>query len=183
MAVTTVAPLTLEEFSRLPRDGEQHEISAGELITMAPPKSLHSRIARKLFKLLEAMLERSGSREAFLEAGYVLARNSLTIRQPDISVLTKERVRSTGEDDYFEGAPELAIEVVSPSDAAEDLQIKVDQYLAAGAKQVWILYPKTKCVHAFFVDGSKAKFDETQMLTGGDLLPEFSAKVSDLFLN
>jgi Uma2 family endonuclease len=107
----------------------------------------------------------------------------LTIRQPDISVLSKERVQCTGPDEYFEGAPELAVEIVSPSDPAEDLQMKVDQYLAAGAKQVWVLYPKTRRVHVFYAGGATAMFDATQTLTGGDLLPHFSVKVSDLFFS
>lgn len=183
MATIAAAPLTLAEFSQLPRNGERHEMNAGELIRMPPAKSLHSRIARTLFKLLETALESSRRSEAFAEAGYVLSRSPLTIRQPDVSVLSKERIRSTGADDYFEGAPELAVEIVSPSDSAEDLQIKVDQYLATGAKQVWILYPKTRTVHVFGEDGSMAALDETQTLTGGELLPQFSAKVSDLFLS
>ncbi len=56
MAVIAQAPLTIDEFSRLPRDGARHELSAGELITMPPPKFLHSRIVTTLFKLLLAAL-------------------------------------------------------------------------------------------------------------------------------
>lgn len=181
MAVMTAAPLTIEAFSQLPRNAERHEISAGELITMPPAKSLHSRIATKLFKLLIAALERAQSSEAFAEAGYVLSRDPLTIRQPDISVLSRQRVQSTGEDEYIEGAPDLAVEIVSPSDSAEDLQIKVDQYLSAGAKQVWVVYPKAKCVHVFSATGLRV-FSEMQTLQAGDLLPEFSVQVRDLFL-
>ncbi len=183
MAVTITAPLTLEQFSKLPRGQEQHELSAGKLITMAPPKFLHSQIARAVFKLLEQFLDKAGFAEAFPETGYVLSRDPLTIRQPDISVLTKERIRSTKADDYVEGAPELAVEVVSPSDPADDLQIKVDQYLDAGAKQVWVVYPKTKRIHVFHGGRSMVILDETQMLEGGDLLPGFSVKVADLFLS
>ena len=146
-----------------------------------PAKSLHSLLASAVFEILEAYLRESRFSCVIPNAGYILSRNPLTIRQPDVSVLSKERIRSTGDDDYFEGAPELAVEIVSPSDPADDLQIKVEQYLQAGAKQVWILYPKTKCVHVFFEGGSIATFDDMQTLTGGDLLPEFSVKVGDLF--
>ena len=124
MATLTTAPLTLEEFAQLPDDGMHHEISEGELITMSGPKSLHSRIIRKVFKAIDTALEKSGYGEAFPEAGYVLARDPLTVRQPDVSVLSTERIQSTPPDDYFEGAPELAVEVVSPSDSAEDLELK-----------------------------------------------------------
>jgi len=182
MAVIAAAPLTLAKFSQLPRNGERHELNAGELITMPPPKFLHSRIATKVFRLLLAALEKAESGEAFAEAGYVLSRDPLTIRQPDVSVLSKQRMQSTGEDEYLEGAPDLAVEIVSPSDSAQDLQLKVDQYLWAGAKQVWILYPKSKRVHVLYAGGATAMLAETQTLTGGDLLLEFTVKTADLFL-
>ncbi len=181
MAVIAAAPLTLEEFSKLPRGQERHELNAGELITMPPPKSVHILVALDILEALQAYLRQNPLGRAIPEAGYVLSRDPLTIRQPDVSVLSKKRVRSS--DDYFEGAPELAIEVVSPSDVAEGLQIKVDQYLRAGAKQVWVLYPKARRVHVYHADGSAAMFDETQTLEGGDLLPGFSVKVADLFLS
>ncbi len=183
MAVITAAPLTLEEFSKLPHGQERHELSAGELITMPPPKSLHSRVVGKIIKALERASQSSTSLNVLAEAGYILSRDPLTVRQPDVSVITTDRMRSTDPDDYFEGAPELAVEVVSPSDSAEDLQIKVDQYLQTGAKQVWVLYPKAKRVHVFYIDGTTAILDETQTLDGGDFMPGFAVKVADLFLS
>ena len=131
MAVTATASLTLEEFSKLPRGQERHELNEGKLIAMPPPKFLHNRIARRLFKILEAYLEKSRFGEAFQESGYILLRDPFTIRQPDVSVLSNARIGATGDDDYPLGAPELAVEIVSPSDNAEDLQVKIDQYLAA----------------------------------------------------
>ncbi|MGI9075317.1 MAG: Uma2 family endonuclease [Bryobacteraceae bacterium] len=183
MAITIAAPLTLEEFTQLPDDGVRHEISEGELITMPPPKSLHTLIALVILEALQAYLKQRGGARAFPEAGYVLSRDPLTIRQPDVSVLSTERIQSTPPDDYFEGAPELAVEVVSPSDSAEDLEVKVEQYLQSGAKQVWILYPKTKRLH-FFRPGNQLRvLDETQTLDAAELFPGFSVKVADLFLS
>ncbi len=181
MATTAAPPLSLEEFSRLPGDSERHEMSEGELITMAPVKSLHSRLARLIFKLLESYLDKSGAAEAFPEAGYVLSRSPLTIRQPDVSVLSKERVLATAEDNYFEGGPELAIEVVSPSDSAEDLELKAKQYLKAGSSEVWVLYPKTKDIHVFAASGEVKVLGEGDVLQSA-LLPGFSVKVAELFL-
>ena len=182
MAVLAPASLTLEEFSRLPHEGERHEMSAGELITMAPPRYLHSRYATNLCVSLANALFKSQSSEVLSEAGYVLSRDPLTIRQPDVSVLSKERTKSMGEKEYVEGAPELAVEVVSPSDSAQDLSLKVDQYLRAGAKQVWVLYPGVKRVQVFYSDRAPAMLDETQTLTGGDVVPGFSVQVRNLFL-
>jgi len=180
MATVTSAAMTVEEFARLPADGARHEINAGELITLPPPKSLHSRLARSVFIALDAFLQKDGRREVYQEAGYTLSREPLTIRQPDVSVLSKARIEETPEDGYFEGAPELAVDIVSPSDPAEDLQIKVRQYLSAGAKQVWVLYPKTKDIHVFKA-GQLLELSGDEVLDGGDLLPGFAVKVSDLF--
>jgi len=179
MATITSAPLTVEEFARLPGDDARHEINAGELITLPPPKSAHSRLASSLFIGLHAVLK-GGLREVFMEAGYVLSREPLTIRQPDVSVLSKARIEATAEDSYFEGSPELAVEIVSPSETAQDLEIKVRQYLSAGAQQVWVLYPKTQDVHVFGVD-RVVVLKNDQVLEGGELLAGFAVKVSELF--
>jgi Uma2 family endonuclease len=183
MATIIAAPLTLEEFGQLPDDGVRHEISEGELITLPPPKSLHSRIASKVFNGIQAVLGESGFGEVFLEAGYVLSREPLTVRQPDVSAVSKERIKTTAPDDYFEGAPELAVEIVSPAHSAEDLAIKVEQYLQSGARQVWVLYPKMKRLHLFLPGGQVAVLDEAQTLDAGELLPGFSVKVGDFFVS
>ena len=182
MATVSSAPLTLEDFARLPADGVCHEISSGELITLPPAKSLHSRTALIVMKLLQQYLSQYLGSEAIPEAGYVLSRDPLTIRQPDLSVLNTERIRSTAPDNYFEGAPELAIEIVSPSDSAEDLEIKVRQYLQAGAQQVWILYPKSQDVHVYSPGGPLKVLESRETLEGGATLPGFAVKVSDLFV-
>lgn len=182
MATTTTAPITLEEFERLPDDGNKHELSEGELITMPGPKSRHSLVAATVFEFLLNFLKQLATGRVLMEAGYVLSRDPLTIREPDISFLSNERILTTDEDDYFEGAPELAVEVVSPSDSAQDLQVKVRQYLRFGAKQVWVLYPKTKTVEVHCHGIPTATLEESQTLTGGDLLPGFSVTVSDLFV-
>jgi Uma2 family endonuclease len=182
MATVTQAPLTLEQFAGLPADGARHEMDAGVLITLPPAKSLHSRVARSVFIAIQECLDRSDVREAFPEAGYMLSEDPLTIRQPDVSVISKERIAATEAESYFQGAPDLAVEIVSPSDSAQDLEAKVRQYLQAGAQQVWVLYPKTKNIHVFSGTRSLLILDENQTLEGGEFLPGFSIKVSDLFV-
>jgi Uma2 family endonuclease len=180
MATLTSTPMTEEEFSRLPADGVQHELNAGVLITLPPPKSLHSRTALAVLEALQTYLRQHPFGQAIPEAGYVLSRRPLTIRQPDVSVVSKARIDATPGDSYFEGAPELAIEIVSPSGSAEDLQIKVRQYLDTGAKQVWVLYPKIGAVHVFEANVARV-LTKDEIVGGGDLLPGFAVKVSELF--
>jgi len=180
MATVTSTALTLEEFARLPADGARHEINAGELITLPPPKSLHSLTSLAVLEALQPYLREHPLGRAIPEAGYILSHEPLTIRQPDVSVLSIARIRATKEDSYFEGAPDLAVEVVSPSDSAEDLETKVRQYLGAGAKQVWVLYPKTRDVQVFEANRGLV-LNGDQVLEGGELLPGFAVKVGALF--
>jgi Uma2 family endonuclease len=181
MATVSQAPLTLEQFAQLPGDDARHEMDAGTLITLPPAKSLHALIALTVLEALQSYLRASAVSRAIPEAGYVLSRDPLTIRQPDVSVLSKARIAATNADSYFEGAPDLAVEVVSPSDSAQELESKVGQYLQAGAKQVWVLYPKTRNIHLFSAGAPVRILDENQVLEGGELLPGFSVRVADLF--
>jgi Uma2 family endonuclease len=181
MPVATTPPITLDGFTRLNADGAQHELNAGELITMPPAKSLHTRIARAVLLLLESFLKKHANFEAFAEAGFVLSADPLTIRQPDVSLLRKERIRATEAENYFGGAPDLAVEVISPTDLAEDIATKVRQYLAAGSHQAWVLYPKTQEVHLFRPNASILILDRDQTIDGNPPLPGFSVKVADLF--
>jgi Uma2 family endonuclease len=164
----------------MPRTGEKHELSEGELLTMPPAKLLHTLIAQTLQELLQAYLTKHRKARALIEVGYVLSRDPLTVRQPDVSILSNDRIRATPSDDYCEGAPELAIEVVSPSDSAEDLELKARQYLLSGGKEVWIVYPKTKTVH-ILRPGSAQVFEENSVVESPELLPGLSIKVADLF--
>ena len=182
MATTVTAPMTLEDLERLPDDGNKYEVSEGELIVMPPPKSLHSLVASRMIELLLVAGKQIEGRRVLAEAGYVLSRDPLTVREPDVSVVSKERILSTDEDGYFERAPELAMEVVSPSDSAQDLEVKVQRYLRYGAKQVWIVYPKAKRVHVYRAEGAPQILEESETLEGADVLPGFSVKVADLFL-
>lgn len=179
MGLTTAIHNPLEEFPFPLGDGVQHEVSAGELIAAPPAKFSHVKISLAILEALQAYL-RDRDWKAIPEASYVLSPEPLTIRQPDVSVLSGKRFQAT-KDSYCEGAPELAIEVVSPGDSAEDLELKITQYLDAGALEVWVLYPKTTHIHVFRADWTGTVLNATQTLDGGAVLPGFSVTVRDLF--
>ena len=79
------------------------------------------------------------------------------------------------------GAPDLAVEIVSPSDSAQDLEIKIKQYLQSGARQVWVLHPKPQSIHLFSSISVVPVLDANETLEGGNLFPGFAVKVGDLF--
>ena len=90
-------------------------------------------------------------------------------------------MRTIDLDRRIQGAPALAVEVVSPTDLAQELTHKVDQYLAAGAHTVWVVYPKTTDVHTFQRGGVAAIRRAGENLDAPKLLPDFSVMVSSLF--
>ena len=181
MANVIPARITLEEFAKLPPEGARHEVDAGVLITLLPAKSLHTLIALTVLEALQLYLRQFSVARALPETGYILAQDPLTIRQPDVSILRKDRIAATDADGYFQGAPDLAVEIVTPPDSARDLEIKAKQYLQAGAQQVWVLYPKARSIHVFSGASPVQILDDSQTLEGGELLPGFSVKVVDLF--
>ncbi len=172
--------LTLAEFERLPDDGTRHELNEGETISMPPPKSGHTLIAQIINEHLTAFAKPVGLGRVLPEAGYLLSSDPPTVRAPDVSFLRAERVRRIDPDRYIEGAPDLAVEVVSPGESAQDLAEKVRQYLAAGAHAVWVVYPKTREVHVFR-RSSAAVLTQNDVLEAPELLPGFSVPVSELF--
>ena len=114
-----------------------------------------------------------------METGYQLSPE--TVRIPDVSFVPADRMREIDLDRRIQGAPALAIEVVSPTDLAEELTQKVKQYLAAGAKAVWVFYPKTREVQVFRADGGSFVRREHETLEDPDLLPGFSLDLKSVF--
>lgn len=88
-----------------------------------------------------------------------------------MSYLSADRIRQAPLDEYVEGAPELAVEIVSPSDSAEDLDQKVMQYLAAGSLSVWVVYPRTRKIHIHRAHSNPLVVEENQFLEAPELFP------------
>ena len=178
---TSTTLLSLAEFQDLPDNGMRHELSEGELIEMPPPKYLHSHVAHRFFEVLLEAARTQARNRLFVEAGYRLSSDPPTVRQPDVSFVNLERLAATPHDDWIEGVPELAIEVVSPSDTAEDLNRKIGQYLAAGASAVWVAYPKTSQIHVDCKDQPVRILGPQDRLDERTLFPGWSAPVSEFF--
>lgn len=173
--------LTWEAFEQLPdHDGMHREVLRGVLQVLPPAKSRHTIIATNAYDLLREPALAASCR-AYPEAGFKLSENPATWVQPDVSVLTAARVRSTTDDGYFLGAPDLAVEVVSPSESASDIEEKVEIMLEAGSQAIWVVYPKTRTVHVFVPGGSATILSIKDSLSAPSLLPGWSAPVSKLF--
>src|SRR5215472_6171607 len=118
--------LSLEEFAHLPDNGMRHELNKGALVAMPPASYGHIRIAKKIAKALEQHVESTGRWEVFIEAGFRLSSaDPATFRWPDVSVVSRDRLQNVRDDELLQGAPELAVEIVSPGNSAADLEEKV----------------------------------------------------------
>lgn len=179
MAAKTL--MSLAEFERLPDDGMLHELSEGSLVKSVHPKFGETRVAHEIHGKLSAIVGRGGAGRVFMRAAYLLSEDPPTLRVPDVSFLSAERLRGVSLDDWIHGAPELAIEVVSPSDSAEDLDHKVRQYLASGALSVWIVYPRTETVHVHRPYENPVVVSGEQRLAEPAILPGWSMAAGDLF--
>jgi Uma2 family endonuclease len=122
-----------------------------------------------------------GVAQIHMEAGYKLSDNPPTWIQPDVSVLRVERARATDGEDYFVGSPELAVEVVSPSETARDLNRKIDALLAGGSLAVWVIYPEEQEVRVFLPGGTSYTRRANEMLTAPELLADWEMPVAKLF--
>jgi Uma2 family endonuclease len=178
MATKTL--LTIDQFDQLPiMEGILYELNHGELVTVAEPMPRHNWVRDNVARLTGNFAEERKLGRVFVETGYQLAPE--TVRIPDVSFVPAERMREIDLDKRIQGAPVLVIEVVSPTDLAEELTQKVKQYLAAGVKAVWVFYPKTREVQVFRADGGSFVRHEHQMLEEPDLLPGFSLDLKAVF--
>jgi len=145
------ALLTSEQYLSLPEEFDQHgnrikdELIAGEIVRMPPPSREHDLIKNRIHEIILLFLH--ANRDLGLKAlmEYAIQIGDRDVLVPDISVFRKERV-SGGQGRLQRGAPDLAIEIVSPSDTALHVKAKVDAYLSGGGSAVWVVYPESKSV-------------------------------------
>ena len=170
--------LTLEQFEQLPDDGMRHELDEGELVSMPPTAIDHGEIQLEVGALLKKFVRSRSLGIVLVETGFRLSRG--TVRAPDVSFIRADRMRKRDRQRLFEGAPDLAVEVISPSESARDIAHKVGQYLHAGA-EVWVVYPRSRTVHVFEPSKVARVLETGDLLESPALLPGFSVRVSELF--
>jgi Uma2 family endonuclease len=173
--------LTAEEFGQLPDDDARRELVRGEVVESMPPGGVHGAIAVALATMLRIWAGSAGGYVG-VEAGYILARNSDTVRGPDVSYVRADRVPPGGVPEAFWPlAPDLAVEIVSPSETADEVRAKVRDYLAAGTPLVWIIYSRTREVVVHTADGLARAYSDSAVIEHPDVLPGFTCAVAELF--
>jgi Uma2 family endonuclease len=156
---TAVALVTFEDLERLPDEPGKTELLDGEVIQMPPAFLPHNILSEDLFLLLRQMVKtlRSdgttrGLGNVHHEMGYKIGKGPDSWLVPDVSIAHRDQAAS---DKYYEGAPLIAIEIISESNTARYVDRKIKKYLANGSQEAWVLYPKTRRVLTHFA-GSDA---------------------------
>jgi Uma2 family endonuclease len=175
--------VSADEFRTSPgADGWRTELVRGRVVREPAPGPAHGRLAARLAVRLGTFVENAGSGVVLADAGFLLARDPDTVRAPDLSFVSTERIPEEG---YGAGfwplGPDLAVEILSPSNTASDLQAKIGDYLAAGCHEIWVLDPAARSVAVYGADRRARVFSADEELDGGTLLPGFVLPLGELF--
>ncbi len=174
---TTTTLVTVPEFLAMPEpEGERLELIGGEIVSMSFGHIPHEVVKKNITKILVLWLAQNSPAELFAESMYHV--DDYNALMPDLSVLFPGRT-GPGNKGWIQGAPEIAIEVVSSEPAAR-LETKVELYLAHGGKSVWAVYPQRRVVRIFDSVGDAKKFERDQPLID-PVLPGFSIPTSAIF--
>jgi Uma2 family endonuclease len=146
---TTTRPITADELYAMGDIG-RCELIKGEIIRMPPAGADHGDIAGEVFGLIREFVKKHNLGKVYAaETGFTIERNPDTTRAPDVGFVKKERVPPRGKRGYFDGPPDLAVEVISFNDLASEVTEKVEEWLAAGTKSVWVIDPKAKTLDVY----------------------------------
>jgi Uma2 family endonuclease len=179
----TRALMTADQLLRLPDTGPRYELVAGELIEMAPPGGEHGYVANRAQYRLNLFLDQHGLGGAVFaaETGFRIRRDPDTVRGPDAAYVAQERLAQARVAGYPDLAPDLVVEVVSPGDTASEIHTKVMEWLGAGTRLVWVLYPRGRSVVVHRPGGEARVLQADEVLDAEPVLPGFSCRVADLF--
>jgi Uma2 family endonuclease len=175
---TTTTLVTVAEFFAMPEpEDERLELIGGEIVSLSFGHIPHEVVKKNLTKILGLWLAQNSPAELF--AGTMYWVNDHNALMPDLSVLFLGRI-TAGSTGWIQGAPELAIEVVSSEPAAR-LEKKVGLYLAHGGKSVWAVYPEQRAVRIYDPSRVSKIFADSEPLTDPAVLPGFSVSTSAIF--
>lgn len=182
MSTTSTTLMTAEEFMELPDDGYRYELINGELERMPPPGLPHGRMQARLLAPLGQFVWDHDLGEVFGEVGVKLTSNPDTVLAADVTFITKQRLREAGDiSGYWPGPPDLAVEVLSPSDRPSKVNARISLWFAHGVKQLWIVNQKSRTVTVHRSPSDATTFCGSDDLEAQDLLPGFRLSLDRIF--
>lgn len=180
MATTVERITTAEQLFQAPDLGPC-ELVRGELIMVSPAGYAHGSIAGRITLALGEFVRPRGLGDVLgAEPGFLIGRDPDTVRAPDVAFVRAERIPTGEKTRFFEGAPDLAVEVLSPNDRASEVNAKVRDWLDAGCRMVWVVDPATRMVSVYRSRAQIEVLGASDTLRGDDVLPGFSLPVAEL---
>jgi Uma2 family endonuclease len=177
--MTAEKTMTADELARTSIPDKQVELVRGRLVVREPPGTHHGEVAGNLGFELSVFVRREGLGQVFpQDTGFKIGHDPDTVRGPDVAFVSAEQLDRIPEEGYAELAPDLVVEVLSPSDRAGEVLAKIADWLAAGTRLAWLIDPRRREARIFRADGSVAVIGEDGVLDGEDVLPGFSCPLS-----
>jgi Uma2 family endonuclease len=175
---------TADELFMLPDDGFRYELVSGELRRMPPAGSEHGAVAVNITLVVAQFVKAHGLGVVFgAETGFKIASDPDTVRAPDLAFIRCERIPAGGiPRGFWPGAPDLAVEVISPGDTYTEVEEKVSDWLNAGMRTVLVLNPRSHTVTVYTSHTDVVRLTESDTLDGGEVLPGFTCRVAELFV-
>jgi Uma2 family endonuclease len=183
--MVTKARVTAHDLWRLGEGDVRRELVNGEVKEMAPVGGVHGQIAARTSAWLGGHVREHGGGEVVVgDVGFVLnlPADPERVRAPDVAFVSTQRLpEGRLPEGFLVGGPDLAVEILSPTDNPVEIQQKVRDYLEAGARLVWLIAPQAKTVTAYRADGSARLLREHESLQGEDVLPGLTIPLAELF--
>lgn len=182
MSATTL--VTADDLLALPTGmGNRYELVAGELRVMSPSGWSHGKVVGKLHNRLGNFIEQHDLGIVFgAETGFRLGSNPDTVRAPDIAYVANDRIPDKPpKQGFWPGAPNLAVEVLSPSDRVADVDEKINEWLAAGCVAVWVVDPELETITVYRSRTDVQVRTAGETLEGNSVVPGFTCAVDELF--
>jgi Uma2 family endonuclease len=176
-----MSALTAEAYGKLPDPLDKHdELVRGEIVYRRLPRMRHGFVAANFCMLLGNWNEKKRHGFPTGRIGLITERNPDTVRGPDLTFWSHARFPCLS-DEYPETMPDLVIEILDEGEFVSDYFNKVREYLTAGTRLVWVVDPESRTVMVYAGTMRGLKLDESESLTGGDILPQFTCMVADFF--
>jgi Uma2 family endonuclease len=159
------------------------ELVKGRLVEMAPASWKHGQCGiRAAVIISKYVTEHKLGVVVAAETGFLLSRKPDSVRAPDVGFISADRVAKASESGFFDGPPDLAVEILSPNDKVFDVEEKIAEYIEAGCKLVWIINPKARTITSHRRGNQTRIYTEQDTLDGAEVLPGFSTPVSEFMV-
>lgn len=181
--MSDTAPLvTAEQLEQFPRDDRRYELVRGRVVPMTPVNVEHGRVVVRAGSLIAWHLQGRDAGIVGAEIGFILATDPDTVRAPDVAFIRRDRMPPRDARGFFKGAPDVAIEVLSPDDRPSEVREKVEEYLAHGVAVAIVIDPqaRTVAIHRPLTPATTFRADD-DVIDLEDAIPEFRCRLREIF--